>query len=105
MTISFKTDIVPLFTSVDIDHMSYAGVSLDDYAYMSRPGRRLPAVAAAGATDLRGRSHNGRRRSVRAGRKRRIPLAHRACMAERGAGKLHRERMRIRAGAEIVPFE
>jgi hypothetical protein len=29
MTASFKTDIVPLFTSMDIKHMSYAGVSLD----------------------------------------------------------------------------
>jgi hypothetical protein len=30
MTTSFKTDIVPLFTSMDIEHMSYAGVSLDE---------------------------------------------------------------------------
>ena len=37
MTVSFETDIVPLFTSMDIEHMSYAGVSLDDYAYMSEP--------------------------------------------------------------------
>jgi hypothetical protein len=37
MTVSFKTDIVPLFTSMDVEHMSYAGVSLDDYAYMSQP--------------------------------------------------------------------
>jgi hypothetical protein len=37
MTVSFKTDNVPLFTSMDIEHMSYAGVSLDDYAYMSQP--------------------------------------------------------------------
>lgn len=37
MTVSFKTDILPLFTSIDIEHMSYAGVSLDEYAYMSQP--------------------------------------------------------------------
>ncbi|HWX97113.1 MAG TPA: hypothetical protein VNZ01_09705 [Solirubrobacteraceae bacterium] len=37
MTVSFKTHILPLFTSIDIEHMSYAGVSLDDYAYMSQP--------------------------------------------------------------------
>jgi hypothetical protein len=37
MTVSFKTDILPLFTSMDIDHMKRAGVSLDEYAYMSEP--------------------------------------------------------------------
>jgi hypothetical protein len=31
MTVSFKTDILPLFTNIDIEHMSYAGVSLDGY--------------------------------------------------------------------------
>jgi len=37
MTVSFKTDVLPLFTSMDIEHMNHAGVSLDDYAYMSQP--------------------------------------------------------------------
>jgi hypothetical protein len=37
MAVSFKTEILPLFTSMDIEHMSRAGVSLDDYAYMSQP--------------------------------------------------------------------
>jgi hypothetical protein len=37
MATSFKTDIVPLFTSVDKEHMSRLEVPLDDYAYMSRP--------------------------------------------------------------------
>lgn len=37
MAISFKTDIVPLFTSVDIEHMNRLEVQLDDYAYMSQP--------------------------------------------------------------------
>jgi hypothetical protein len=34
---SFKTDILPLFTSMDVEHMSDFGVSLDDYGYMSKP--------------------------------------------------------------------
>ena len=42
MTVSFKTDIVPLFTSMDIEHMRRAGLSLDDYASM-----RQPATAGA----------------------------------------------------------
>jgi hypothetical protein len=37
MTVSFATDIRPLFTSMDVEHMSRAGVSLDDYAYISQP--------------------------------------------------------------------
>jgi hypothetical protein len=37
MTVSFNTNILPLFTGMDIEHMGYAGVSLDDYAYMSQP--------------------------------------------------------------------
>ena len=37
MAISFKTDIVPLFTSVDVEHMSRLEVPLDDHAYMSQP--------------------------------------------------------------------
>ena len=37
MATSFKTDIVPLFRSVDIEHMSRLEVPLDDYAYMSQP--------------------------------------------------------------------
>jgi hypothetical protein len=37
MATSFKTDIVRLFTSVDIEHMSRLEVPLDDYAYMSQP--------------------------------------------------------------------
>lgn len=37
MTVSFKTDILPLFTSVDIEHMSAAGVLLNDFTFMSQP--------------------------------------------------------------------
>jgi hypothetical protein len=37
MNVSFKTDILPLFTSLDVEHMSPMGVLLDDYAYMSEP--------------------------------------------------------------------
>jgi hypothetical protein len=37
MTVSFKADILPLFTTMDIEHMGRAEVSLDDYSYMSQP--------------------------------------------------------------------
>ncbi len=37
MTVSFNTDILPLFTSIDIEHMAHAGVPLDDYDYMNNP--------------------------------------------------------------------
>jgi hypothetical protein len=37
MTVSFKTDILPLFTTMDIDHMSHLRVPLGDYSYMSQP--------------------------------------------------------------------
>jgi hypothetical protein len=37
MAVSFKGDILPMFTSMDVEHMSHAGVSLDEYAYMSQP--------------------------------------------------------------------
>jgi hypothetical protein len=37
MTVSFDTDIVPLFTNMDIEHMSAMSVLLDDYDYMSEP--------------------------------------------------------------------
>ena len=33
--VSFDKDILPLFTSVDVDHMGALGVLLDDYDYMS----------------------------------------------------------------------
>lgn len=36
-TVSFATDILPLFTQVDIDHMQEQGVQLNDYGYMSTP--------------------------------------------------------------------
>lgn len=34
-TISFATDIKPLFRAIDVAHMKGVGVKLDDYAYMS----------------------------------------------------------------------
>ena len=37
VAVGFNTDILPLFTSMDIDHMRHAGVSLDDFSYMSDP--------------------------------------------------------------------
>jgi len=30
LTVSFRTDVLPSFTSMDIEHMNHAGVSLDD---------------------------------------------------------------------------
>jgi len=33
--VSFKTNILPLFTQTDIDHMTGFGVELDNYEYMS----------------------------------------------------------------------
>jgi hypothetical protein len=37
MAVSFKNDVLPLFTQTDIDHMSQQdpAVLLDDYSYMS----------------------------------------------------------------------
>lgn len=35
MPVSFKTDIKPLFRSIDVEHMKRYGVVLDDYGYMS----------------------------------------------------------------------
>jgi len=36
-TVSFKADILPLFTKTDVEHMQQQGVALDDYGYMSQP--------------------------------------------------------------------
>jgi hypothetical protein len=41
MTVSFTTDILPLFTSIDIEHMGHVGVELDDYSYMSQPANAV----------------------------------------------------------------
>ena len=35
MAVSFKTDILPLFTPTDIQHMTGMGVQLSDYTWMS----------------------------------------------------------------------
>jgi hypothetical protein len=37
MPVGFANDIVPMFTQMDIQHMSQQGVSLNEYAYMSDP--------------------------------------------------------------------
>jgi hypothetical protein len=39
MPVSFKTDILPLFRQIDIDHMRPSGVLLDDVAYMTDPSQ------------------------------------------------------------------
>ena len=36
MTVSFTPDILPLFTSMDVDHMRRVGLSLDEYSSMSQ---------------------------------------------------------------------
>jgi hypothetical protein len=35
--VSFKNDILPLFTQVDIDHMAGFGVELDNYDWIKVP--------------------------------------------------------------------
>ncbi len=37
MPVSFRTDVLPLFRSVDVNHMKPMGVLLHDYGYMSDP--------------------------------------------------------------------
>ena len=37
MAVSFASDIVPLFTEMDVEHMSEQGVELNQYVYMSDP--------------------------------------------------------------------
>lgn len=37
MAVSFKNDILPLFTPDDIQHMQGMSVYLDDYTFMSNP--------------------------------------------------------------------
>jgi hypothetical protein len=37
MAVSFANDIVPLFTEMDIEHMSQRDVYLNQYDYMSDP--------------------------------------------------------------------
>lgn len=37
MTVSFKSDVLPLFTRIDIQHMTEKEVPLDDYSFMSQP--------------------------------------------------------------------
>jgi hypothetical protein len=37
MVVSFASDILPMFTAIDIEHMSEQDVHLDQYDYMSDP--------------------------------------------------------------------
>ena len=37
MPVSFARDIVPLYTTIDVDHMKPLGVLLVDYGYISDP--------------------------------------------------------------------
>jgi hypothetical protein len=36
-TVSFQSDILPLFTQMDVDHMEGFGVELASYDYMKQP--------------------------------------------------------------------
>ena len=45
-TVSFASDILPLFRQIDIDHMAPLGVTLDDYAYMSQPANAEHVLAS-----------------------------------------------------------
>lgn len=42
--VSFATQILPLFTSPDIEHMSTYGVMLAEYSYMSQPANALSVL-------------------------------------------------------------
>jgi hypothetical protein len=46
LTVSFAADIVPMFTTMDVDHMQALGVSLTDYAYMSQPANAQAVLSA-----------------------------------------------------------
>jgi hypothetical protein len=35
--VSFQSDILPLFTNDDVDHMNQQGVNLNQYTYMKQP--------------------------------------------------------------------
>jgi hypothetical protein len=35
MAVSFATNVVPMFTQMDIQHMNQQGIHLDQYEYMS----------------------------------------------------------------------
>ena len=51
MAVSFAQDIRPLFTDIDVAHMSNLGVSLDDFDYMRDPGhaQRVLSKVSSGA--------------------------------------------------------
>jgi hypothetical protein len=49
---SFKSDILPLFTSMDVDHMSKFSVQLDDFAYMSQPANAKGVYGAVSSGSM-----------------------------------------------------
>jgi hypothetical protein len=69
MTVSFATDIRPLFTDRDVGCMSDNGVQLTDYGYMSDPaaGPAYPDHANARAVLDRLLPDAGRRRMPKGG--------------------------------------
>ncbi|HEX8412190.1 MAG TPA: hypothetical protein VF883_25295 [Thermoanaerobaculia bacterium] len=51
---SFKSDVLPLFTPMDISHMTGMGVQLDSYKYMSSPAGDSMYAAYANAWHVYG---------------------------------------------------
>jgi hypothetical protein len=50
--VSFKMDILPLFTTMDIQHIDEHGVSLDNYQYMKDPGHAEAVYNAVSTGDM-----------------------------------------------------
>ena len=50
--VSFRTNIRPLFTQTDIDHMSGLGVELDSFDYMSQPANAEAVYEALAAKTM-----------------------------------------------------
>ena len=49
MTVCFNTDFLPLFTSIDIEHMGRVGLSLDDYSSISQPASAVYGQVSSGS--------------------------------------------------------
>jgi hypothetical protein len=62
MTVSFKSDVLPLFTRIDIEHMTEKEVPLDDYSFMSLPANasRVYTAVSSNPDLLQARAFHGR---------------------------------------------
>jgi hypothetical protein len=45
MAVSFASDILPLFTQTDVDHMKGFSIELDDYDFMKQPDNAASVYA------------------------------------------------------------